>query len=228
MSYWWAAITIGLIGSAHCAGMCGPILLAVNHSNNSRNAFLHHSGRLFTYAVFGAVAGAVGKSFNMLGVQQQFSLVIGAIMVLSVTLIPLTKRLHKAEGVISKISLRFNSWIHQQNFPKNGVRFLGGIGNGLLPCGLVYLGVAGAANTFTPWDGALFMTLFGLGTLPTLLVLNAVGGKLSIKARNKIRKLIPITVFVMGCLFIVRGANLGIPYLSPAQSQESGQVVECR
>ncbi len=225
--YWWAALSIGLLGSAHCAGMCGPILLAVNQGKKPFHSWLHHGGRILTYAIFGAIAGAIGTTFSVLGFQQQFSIIIGGLMVLSVLLIPVSKFFGAAEGAISKIALKFSSWIHAQGFSRNTVRLLGGMGNGLLPCGLVYLGIAGAANTFTPWDGALFMTLFGIGTLPVLLLITSFGSRLSASFRTKVRRLIPLTILLMGALLIVRGMNLGIPYVSPAQSAETEQITDC-
>ncbi len=218
-----------MLGSLHCAGMCGPILITVNQGRTKPlNEVLHHSGRLLTYALFGAVAGALGNTFSIVGWQQSFSIAIGILMVLSVLIIPLSKRFNAIEGKLSRVAIKFTGWIHRAGFGKNQLRFLTGVGNGLLPCGLVYLAVAGAANTFTPWDGALFMLAFGAGTLPMLLVLTAFGSKLSLCLRNKLRKLIPITVFVMGCLLIVRGMNLGIPYLSPQMVGQDREVVECR
>lgn len=218
-----------MLGSLHCAGMCGPILITVNQGRTKPlSEVLHHSGRLLTYALFGAVAGALGNTFSIMGWQQSFSIAIGVLMVLSVLIIPLSKRFNAIEGELSRVAIKFTGWIHRAGFGKNQLRFLTGVGNGLLPCGLVYLAVAGAANTFTPWDGALFMLAFGAGTLPMLLVLTAFGSKLSLSLRNKLRKLIPITVFVMGCLLIVRGMNLGIPYLSPQMVGQDSEVVECR
>lgn len=225
--FFWAAISIGLLGSAHCAGMCGPLLVTVNSGAKWTYSVLHHLGRIFTYMCFGAVAGAIGKSFNILGFQQQFSLVIGILMVISVIAIPLSGGLRKAETWISRWSIRFSSWTHRQGFSPHAVRFLGGIGNGLLPCGLVYLAVAGAANTFTPWDGALFMLLFGLGTLPVLLIVSLAGARLGSRLRSQLRKVIPLTVFIMGCLLIIRGMNLGIPMLSPERPVAEEQITEC-
>ncbi|MEX2597454.1 MAG: sulfite exporter TauE/SafE family protein [Salibacteraceae bacterium] len=223
-----AAISIGLLGSAHCAGMCGPILLTVNQGQKKPlNDVLHHSGRLLTYALFGAVAGALGNTFSIMGWQQDFSITVGLLMVLSVLLIPLSRRFKAIESVLSRVAIKFTGWIHRAGFGKNQLRFLTGVANGLLPCGLVYLAVAGAANTFTPWDGALFMLAFGAGTLPTLLIVSAFGQKLNLSLRNRLRKLIPITVFVMGCLLIVRGMNLGIPYVSPQQQADTEEVADC-
>jgi uncharacterized protein len=226
MMYWLAAISIGFLGSAHCAGMCGPILIAVNSGKTRGLQLLHHAGRLITYATFGAIAGAIGQSFSVLGVQQVFSIVMGTILVLGVAIIPFSKKISFLEAAISKLSLKAHQVIHQKGWSKPTTRFMLGMANGLLPCGLVYLAVAGAANTFTPWDGAAFMLFFGFGTIPALFLMTELGKRLSTSFSSKIRKLIPITIFVMGCLLIVRGMNLGIPYLSPKAATEQG-VAEC-
>lgn len=223
MIYGLAAISIGVLGSLHCAGMCGPLLMAINRGQVSwKRELLHHSGRILVYMTLGATAGAIGASFSIMGLQQGFSLVIGALMILSVALIPAVRYFKQLEAKLSGVSVKFTSWIHQSKRSASSVRFLTGVANGLLPCGLVYMGIAGAANTFTPWDGALFMMFFGLGTVPTLAALLRVSTLVKVTTRNKIRKLIPVTVLVMGLLLMVRGMNLGVPYVSPQQNNQEG------
>lgn len=227
--YVWAAIGIGLLGSAHCAGMCAPVIMAVQRGKShwSKDA-LHHGGRIFTYMVFGALAGAIGSSFSWMGYQQAFSITLGVLMILGVIAWPLAKRFRQLEGVIGRWSIRFTGWIHSLGLAPWSLRLLGGVANGILPCGLVYLAVAGAASTFTPWDGALFMMLFGFGTLPVLVGVTRLGHLLSAKMRSRFRKLIPLTMFVAGMLLVARGANLGVPYLSP-EAPEAGEVAaDCR
>jgi len=224
--YWLAAISIGFLGSAHCAGMCGPILVAINNGKTRKFLLLHHVGRLLTYATFGAIAGAIGHSFSWMGIQQNFSIAIGILLVAGVITLPFSKRISFLETAISKISLKAHQTIHQKQLSKTSTRFLLGMANGILPCGLVYLAIAGAANTFTPWDGALFMVFFGLGTIPALFAMTELGKHLSNSYRSKIRKVIPVTIFIMGCLLIVRGLDLGIPYLSPKAALENG-VAAC-
>lgn len=227
--YLWAAISIGLLGSLHCAGMCGPILATINQRKKAPfNFILHHSGRLLTYAMFGAVAGAFGATFSLMGLQQIFSVSIGILMVLSVLLFPFYKSLHRIESSMGRVSLKFSSLIHKGDLPKSIIGLLMGAANGLLPCGLVYLALAGAANTFTPWDGAIFMAVFGFGTLPVLLLITQLSSKLTPDLRTKFRKLIPITILIMGVLLILRGSNLGVPYLSPQQVQNSTEVANCQ
>jgi hypothetical protein len=93
--------------------------------------------------------------------------------------------------------------------------FLIGLLNGLLPCGLVYLAIAGAIGTGSVYFGIAFMVLFGLGTLPMMLLISWIGNLFTIAVRNTMNKIIPYIVVLIGVLFILRGLSLGIPYLSP-------------
>lgn len=97
--------------------------------------------------------------------------------------------------------------------------FIGSL-NGLLPCGLVYLAVAGASVTSGPAEGAAYMALFGTGTLPVMLCVIVAGNFISANIRNQIRKAMPFFILLIGVLFILRGLNLGIPYISPEISKD--------
>ena len=94
-----------------------------------------------------------------------------------------------------------------------------GLLNGLLPCGLVYTGIAGAIAVADPVKSSLFMMLFGLGTVPAMFGLILAGQKISLNWRNSFRKAVPVFVSVMAVLLILRGLNLGIPYISPELSK---------
>lgn len=103
-----------------------------------------------------------------------------------------------------------------------------GILNGFLPCGLVYVALAGAVASETALNGAIYMFLFGLGTYPLMFVLSLGRAWKGLQQRLAMRKLIPWMAAVIGILFIVRGMNLGIPYLSPKMTQNHHQTeVEC-
>ena len=91
--------------------------------------------------------------------------------------------------------------------------------NGLLPCGLVYIAIAGAIGTGDVVQGTLYMILFGLGTIPMMLSISLAGNMIGLALRNRINKLIPVLVVVVGLLFILRGLDLGIPYLSPEKQK---------
>ena len=88
----WSAFILGLLGSFHCVGMCGPIafMLPVDRTNSFRKItqiFTYHFGRLLAYSIIGLFFGLVGKSLYIFGLQQQLSIAIGVLMII-VVLIP--------------------------------------------------------------------------------------------------------------------------------------------
>jgi len=226
MDYLLAAIALGFLGSFHCVGMCGPIALALpvhHHPPLLRHTLivLYNLGRITTYALIGLCAGTIGKGFAMAGFQQGLSVAIGVVLLASV-LFPIKSKLSG-----SVFFLRIRTALNRM-FSK-GTRsslFVVGLLNGLLPCGLVYTGLAGAVATGDSLSGALFMAAFGLGTAPMMFALPAIGAKIPLAFRNKIRKASPIIVSAMALLLILRGLDLGIPYLSPAIGH-SGKAASC-
>ena len=100
-----------------------------------------------------------------------------------------------------------------------------GLLNGLLPCGLVYMGLAGSVSMETALKGSLFMLFFGLGTLPMMFIVAFYGSHLKARLFKKGRKLIPIFIVLIGILFILRGLNLGIPYLSPKLVKDTEEII---
>lgn len=226
MNFLIAAITLGFLGSFHCIGMCGPIALALPVNNKApliKYALisLYNLGRITTYAAFGVIAGVVGKSFVMAGLQQGVSITLGIIL-LAMVLLPFKNSLSGysfffwIKTTLSRLFLRGN---------KSSL-FIVGLLNGFLPCGLVYVGIAGAVAMGDTLKGALFMAAFGLGTVPMMFLLPLAGSSISISARNKIRKVTPIVVAVTACFLILRGLNLGIPYISPAINKTE-QTMRC-
>ena len=97
-----------------------------------------------------------------------------------------------------------------------------GVLNGLLPCGLVYMAIAGSIATGDEIKGALFMAGFGTGTLPAMLLITLVRDYITLGFRENIRKVIPVFVGIMAVLLILRGMDLGIPYISPSIKNNSG------
>ncbi len=216
-----AAFILGIAGSLHCIGMCGPLAMAVpgiygQKINKWVGAWLYHTGRSVTYAVFGLIFGALGKSITLAGFQSWVSILAGLVMIV-LGLIPFFQKAF--EKFFSRVftSLKINSLRGKLlNRPKSPVYvFLLGNINGLLPCGLVYVALAGALGMGNPLGGALFMFVFGLGTLPAMYFLS-VGGRhiLTYKSLN-VSKIISSITIVVGILFVLRGADLGIPLLSP-------------
>ncbi|AXT20381.1 sulfite exporter TauE/SafE family protein [Flavobacteriaceae bacterium AU392] len=221
-----SAFILGFLGSLHCVGMCGPIafMLPVDRSNSFKKInqiALYHIGRLATYSFIGLCFGLIGKSLYIFGIQQRLSIITGMIMIV-VVLLP-----HKALNTynFSKPIFKFISKI------KNGLgtalkkktpdTFLTiGFLNGFLPCGLVYMAVFGAIATGDILQGSLYMLLFGIGTIPLMTTAIYLGKFLNNAVKQRIQRMIPVFVVIIGVLFVLRGLGLGIPYVSPTPVME--------
>lgn len=219
------ALILGLMGSFHCVGMCGPIAIALPLNNNTwltriSGSLIYNSGRTLSYAFMGAVFGLVGMGLKMSGLQQWISILMGIIMILSVLLPALFQKSHFYEKSINRFTQFLKNHFHRLFMIRSYTSlFTIGILNGFLPCGLVYIAIAGALATGDIINGTFFMVLFGIGTIPMLFVLNIAGNIVSARFRTAIRKIIPVFIIIIGILFILRGMNLGIKYISPKDSK---------
>lgn len=216
-----SALALGLLGSLHCVGMCGPIafMLPVDRSNNYKKfvqILIYHIGRLLAYGLIGLLFGLLGKGLYVFGMQQKLSIIIGVLMIV-IVLIPyktigkynLSKPLFK---VISKLKSRLGKELKKKT-PDTFLTI--GFLNGFLPCGLVYMALFGAIAMGDALEGSIYMVLFGLGTVPLMTTAIYMSGLLQQSVKQKIRQLIPVFVVLIGVLFILRGMGLGIPYISP-------------
>ncbi len=215
------AFILGLLGSFHCLGMCGPIafMLPVNKSNSIQKFYqisLYHFGRLLAYSIIGLFFGLIGKSLHLFGLQQGLSIAIGVLMILMV-LIPSSILLkYSFSKPIYKIISKVKNALGKELKKKTPDTFLTiGFLNGFLPCGLVYMAVFGAIATGHMLDSSFYMLLFGLGTIPLMTIAVYAGNLLNGKVRQHVQKAIPVFIIIIGLLFIVRGLGLGIPYVSP-------------
>ena len=102
-----------------------------------------------------------------------------------------------------------------------------GLLNGLLPCGLVYMALSATLTLQSPTQAMIFTYIFGIGTMPILLSIIIFKNRIVSSHGNMLRKFTPIIVFSFGCLFLLRGMNLGIPYLSPKVEITNGQMHSC-
>ena len=229
----WAAISLGLISSLHCAGMCGPIAFALpldrsSWLSKSTGALVYNLGRILTYATLGGLFGLLGKAFFTAGLQRGISIAVGVFFLLSVIVPVITKQGFFLEKWGYQFIGKFKGLFAAQFKKRNGISLLIiGVINGLLPCGMVYLGLAAAVSTVNWADGFLFMVFFGLGTLPLMYAASVVGDLLSLNVRSKMRKAVPYLIGVMGVLFILRGMNLGIPYVSPVIDRVDSEITSC-
>ncbi len=211
---------LGLISSFHCIGMCGPLALALpihkqSPANKVLGVLLYNLGRVFSYSLLGLLFGFIGRQVYLGGFQQVFSIVLGSIILLYFILSTIQKRSAtfrfgmKYYNSIQNLTTRFLSKSALHNL------FITGVANGFLPCGMVYLAIAGAAASTNILDGVGFMAAFGFGTLPLMMMLSFAGLFISVPVRSTIRKLTPYVAASVAVLLILRGLNLGIPYLSP-------------
>lgn len=219
----WEGLIIGFLGSLHCIGMCGPIALALP-SGSFRNIsfytgrFLYNFGRVITYSFFGLVFGLLGKSFSFVSLEFQQGITIATgVLILLIIILPKSFKSKFSDKLsffnfTSKIKSYFSSLFKKDSLTS---LFFIGILNGFLPCGFVYVGIAGALISGGMLSGVFYMALFGLGTVPVMFGTALAGNFISLNVRQKISKAIPYFAAVIAVLFILRGLNLDIPYISP-------------
>ncbi|MFN8366863.1 MAG: sulfite exporter TauE/SafE family protein [Candidatus Kapaibacterium sp.] len=214
------AILLGFFGSLHCVGMCGAIALTLaTPATNAKyiiGRLLYNIGRVTTYTFLGVLFGSIGTVANVAGIQQWLSISIG-VAILIYLLLPRTyKNSVVSIPIVTTLVSRIKSGIAPLlSNSRYGMQYAIGLLNGFLPCGFVYMGLAGALQQTTVTQGALFMMFFGLGTIPAMLTLSFSQRFFSFQKQLHIRKLIPIGAALMAVLFILRGLALGIPYISP-------------
>jgi sulfite exporter TauE/SafE len=214
------ALVMGALGSMHCVAMCGALALSLPSVSSHLmsklvGGLLYNLGRVTTYAIIGALLGLMGASFAWVGLQQAFSIIVGVSMLLYLFW-PAALSFKKNNGASQSFFVTIREMLGKLFFKKHyGSIYLIGLLNGLLPCGLVYMALAGAVTMGSVVNSSLFMAAFGLGTLPVMWAVAFLGGFALVKARVFIKKAYPYMVFVMACLLIIRGLNMNIPYLSP-------------
>ncbi len=223
------ALLMGFTGSLHCAGMCGPIVWVMPFQGfgGLKKALAiagYHLGRITVYALLGLILFSFKSVFNP-HIQQYISLGLGGLLLLL--------------GVISFIpgktisgNMPWANWVRQSlgkvmSNPGVGTMAVAGMLNGLLPCGLVYMALSASLAANDTAQVMAFMYVFGLGTAPMLIALTVLRSRMTFLQRFQIRKLVPVFMFAFGGLFLLRGMNLGIPYLSPKVMVEAGQVKAC-
>lgn len=222
-----SAFILGLLGSFHCVGMCGPIafMLPVDRSNQVKKISqitIYHVGRLLTYSLIGLIFGLIGKSLYIFGFQQQLSIAIGIIMILIVLIPQRTFNKYNFSKPIYKAISKVKSALGNAMKKKTLDTFLTiGFLNGFLPCGLVYMALFAAIAGGNALNGTLYMAVFGLGTIPLMTTAIYFSHFLKGTARQRIQKAIPVFIVIIGALFIIRGLGIGIPYLSPVPIYDS-------
>lgn len=214
-----SAFILGFTGSFHCVGMCGPIALSVPAQNNQSKLIstaLYLSGKTLTYTLLGFIFGLFGWQLMIAGLQQWLSIIAGILLLLVAVVMFIHARWYHENKITVWISNKLLPMfrIVLKN-PGKATPLLIGMLNGLLPCGLVYLGIIGSLATGSAWQGGLFMLVFGLGTAPVMLSFILMAKQFKFNYRYRLQKLAPVFISLIAILLILRGLSLGIPYLSP-------------
>jgi uncharacterized protein len=227
------AFIMGAVGSLHCIGMCGPLALALPLSHRSEGGriwggTIYNFGRLTTYSILGLILGIAGEHLFTSKVQNILSITLG-ILILVYLFIPVQKKASSAIITWANQPFMKLRMILGKLFQSKKTTSLFSIGvlNGLLPCGLVYLAITSSLLTGTGLKGSLFMLFFGAGTFPAMLATVFFGSYFNQQLRLKIRNAIPVFLFIMAALLVLRGLNLGIPFISPALPDNPQAAVQC-
>jgi len=176
-----AAFLTGLLGGAHCVGMCGGIVAAISLQPGGRQPFTFHlgysAGRIASYSAAGALAGLIGSaaylSAALLPLQQALYVLAQIVLILlGLYLAGLNHSVLLLERAGGSLWRRLQPLLGRVMPIRHlGQALLAGALWGWLPCGLVYSVLVTALAAGGAAQGALLMLMFGLGTLPNLLLL---------------------------------------------------------
>lgn len=167
----------------------------------------------------GGALGLVGKSFEVAGFQQYLTIFAGiALMMMAFASFggrDFASKIPVLSKFLLNVKINLGKLLQKSDLQS---RFATGILNGFLPCGMVYMALTASLAAGGIWQGALFMAVFGLGTFPFMFVVVLAGNLISSTFRRKVLKAVPVMMLLLGGLFILRGLELGIPYLSPKEN----------
>ncbi|MCA9247666.1 MAG: sulfite exporter TauE/SafE family protein [Planctomycetales bacterium] len=205
----------GLLGSAHCIGMCGPLAIALSSAGPERllrRQLVFSLGRLFTYASCGAMAGFGGawisaSSRTFVLSQAWLALLAGVVLVLMGL---------ATAGLLPRPALQFfgaascgaAGWMKTfLNSPSWTGVLLAGVFTGFIPCGLVYAFLLKAGSSGGIWQGWLTMAAFGLGTVPLMVAVGYGGRLFSVAGRARLFRIAAWCIVLTGAISIARGAS---------------------
>ena len=218
------AIAIGFFGSLHCVGMCGPVMMAFMGPRQSKTGFaLYHLGRILTYVLLGGVLGLIGASAALFQSQQLVVLILGILLLLLYGIPSLRHRLEKFYYESRFYHLLKSFLAHNLSVRKRW--FLSGVANGFFPCGLTYVAAAGAVAIGNPVEGALFMVLFGLGTIPALATISFAGTTIFSKIKGLIPRSVTAIAILSGSIMILRGLLSTFPQFNQMVQHNAASLI---
>jgi sulfite exporter TauE/SafE len=207
----------GLLGSAHCVGMCGGFALSIGVgaktvASNLRRQLTYTLGRVLTYSFFGVAAGYAGfwlshKAGTLINVQAGLSMLAGAFLIyqglLALGLLPRRHLLPlSATGGPCLAGTFVGPFLTAPGWSST---LVAGILTGFLPCGLVYGFLTLASSTSSVLHGLLTMAAFGLGTAPIMILTGVSGSLVSHSARRQLLRISAVCVLLTGVISLARG-----------------------
>ncbi|MGV3685598.1 MAG: sulfite exporter TauE/SafE family protein [Daejeonella sp.] len=227
MSYQSLAFFTGLFGSLHCLVMCGPLVMSIPFQGGMWFSLfqkvIYQAGRVFTYALLGAIAGSIGGLFTLAGWQQALSLVTGALLIGVAVSHFKQSTWRPLNGFYNRLFNPLVTSLGRMLSRPYGSLFAGFL-HGLIPCGMVYVAIAGSLNAGSTLQGAEFMLYFGLGTTPMLIAVSLFSSV--VKRFRAPRLMVPALFVIAGSLLIIRALNVDVPYItSPVPPK--GDVAVC-
>lgn len=203
----------GLTGAGHCLGMCGGFALRLGLMPGSRlrlwmRQLIYGLGRVFAYVFLGILVGAAGQRLGVLlpslitfqawlGIAAGLVLIVGAMASFGLLFWPAKPR---------SVCVWADFFGLLLSSARNTHVLLGGMVNGMLPCGLVYSYLALAASTADPLQGGLLMAVFGSGTILPLAVFGFVGGHFPVHWQMSLRRVGAWCMLLTGLITLLRGS----------------------
>jgi sulfite exporter TauE/SafE len=206
----------GLLGSLHCIGMCGGLIMACGMKFGGGPAFSisYNAGRLLSYSILGFMMGLFGKALIAAGLFGKFQGLLPIIAGILMVMIGLDllgyapKGLKKiTAGIFPKVLS--DVLVGNQLKKRHSAPLILGMLNGLIPCGLLYAIGVKAASTADPVQGVLTMTAFGSGTLPALMLAGSFSGAAGRVRSNILSRLSSVFIILLG----IKSLLYGIGYL---------------
>ena len=233
---WAVAAVLTLAASVHCVGMCGGFVLALSAPQRGLrlkrlvDQLVLQIGKASTYAFLGTLAGALGAAFvgNAWLAWAGRALALGAGLALiaaGCTLLGLRGR--SGSGFLTqRIALLWSQWLGPILTARpSGASLVVGMAMGLLPCPLVYAGLAAAAASGSAAVGAATMAGVALGTLPALTLVALFGSSLPQTARHTLARAAGVLLVVVGVITAARGLDMHAHHhaAGPVPSAEHSQ-----
>jgi sulfite exporter TauE/SafE len=223
------ATAMGIVGSMHCMGMCGPLVLGIFKNLKNTNPLqyaLYHLGKIMAYASIGILFGLAGKSAHLFLSQQQLSIVTGSTMLVFFIIQKLNSQFHffSSPRFADNIYASIKRAASKIPLPKY---YMLGLLNGYLPCGLAYMAAMSSVSTGHISKSVLWMIFFGISTIPSLSFVLWISSITENKFRTVFQFIYEYLILIVAILLILRGLNLGVPFLSPYFNEEQNLVSKC-